>query len=75
MPTNEELILKSIGNSIENEMEILLKKHRAEWNMDLCESIDIEEFGFNEYLGGKAEAFEESLEIIKKYFHGVLNNV
>lgn len=34
---------------------------------EACESLKIEEYGFNEFLGGKAEGFEESLEILKEY--------
>lgn len=75
MSINSEPALNTIGVLIENEIKNLAEKYRTEWNIDLCESINIEEFGLNEYLGGKAEAFEESLEIIKKYFHEVLKDV
>lgn len=60
-------IEKILGESIEAELEALAKEYRARWNIDLCESTDIEEFGQNEYFGGKAEGFEESLEIFKKH--------
>ena len=60
-------IEKILGESIEGELEALAKEYRARWNIDLCESTDIEEFGQNEYFGGKAEGFEESLEIFKKH--------
>ena len=29
--------------------------------------MKIEEFGFNEFLGGKAEAYEDCLRIIKEH--------
>ena len=45
----------------------LAVEYRKRWNEDLCESVNIEEFGLNEYFGGKSEAFEESVEIIKKF--------
>ena len=41
------------------------KDYRKLWQLDLCESIEIEEYGPNEFFGGKAEGFEESLEILK----------
>jgi hypothetical protein len=49
-----------------NEIEVLAKKHRGLWREELCESEDIEIFGQNEYFGGKAEAYEDCLEILKK---------
>jgi hypothetical protein len=60
-------IEKIFGDSIENELEALAKEYRTKWNVDLCDSTDIEEFGQNEYFGGKKEGFEESLEIVRKY--------
>ena len=44
----------------------LAKEYRASWKFKLCESTNIEEYGFNEYLGGKAEGFEEALAILEK---------
>ncbi len=55
------------GNAIETEIAKLARQHREEWNIKLCSSEDIEEYGRNEFIGGKAEGFEESLEILKKY--------
>jgi hypothetical protein len=45
----------------------LAKEYQSSWKEDLWESEDIEEYGLNEFLGGKAEAYEDCLEIIKKY--------
>ena len=42
------------------------KKYREKWDEKLWDSTDIKEFGLNEYYGGKAEGFEESLEILYK---------
>lgn len=44
------------------------KGYRELWKSDLCESADIEEYGLNEFFGGKAEGFEESLEILKNSY-------
>lgn len=44
----------------------LAKNYRAYWKEELRESEDIEEFGFNEFIGGKADAFEDCLDLIKK---------
>ncbi|MFA5994044.1 MAG: hypothetical protein WC823_03735 [Parcubacteria group bacterium] len=59
MKTSKDLLEKQIAD--------LAEEHRTMWKENLCESEDIEEFGQNEFFGGKADAFEECLEIIKKY--------
>lgn len=56
-------------DSIENRLERDAKGYRELWKEELCESEKIEECGLNEFLGGKAEGFEESLEIVKKYLN------
>ena len=53
-----ELLIKKIT--------ILAKECRSQYKEKLWESTDIEQFGFNEYMGGKAEAYEECLEILQK---------
>lgn len=53
-----------------DEISILAKKYRKSWKIELCESVDIEEYGFNEFIGGKAEAYEECLKILQQ-----LNNI
>ena len=45
----------------------LAKNYRKEWKEEFWESDNIEEFGFNEFIGGKAEAYEDCLCLIKKY--------
>jgi hypothetical protein len=50
-------------NSIDK-ISTLAKKYRKEWKIDLCKSENIEEYGVNEFIGGKAEAFEECLKIL-----------
>lgn len=60
-------IEKIIDHSIETEIFENAKKYRELWKEENWECEDSEEFGLNEFLGGKAEGFEESLEIIQKY--------
>jgi len=61
-------IEKILFHSIETEIAEKTKEYRDLWKEELWESTDIEEFAQNEYFGGKAEGFEESLEIIRKHF-------
>ncbi len=56
---------KITGESLEKHIGELAKNYRKEWKEELWESEDIEEFGFNEFIGGKAEAYEDCLEIMK----------
>lgn len=46
-------------------IEDLATEYRNNWKEDLWESEDIEEFGLNEFIGGKAEAYEDCVQIIK----------
>ncbi len=58
----EKIINEDVISIIENSA----KGYRELWKLDLCESAKIEEYGLNEFFGGKAEGFEESLDILKK---------
>lgn len=58
MDANLKLLIQEISD--------LAKEYRAYWKEELWKSEDIEEFGFNEFIGGKADAFEDCLDIIKK---------
>lgn len=58
---------KITGESLEKRIAILAKNYRKEWKEELWESEKIEEYGFNEFIGGKAEGFEECLELIESY--------
>ncbi|MDD2383567.1 MAG: hypothetical protein PHN18_05210 [Sulfurospirillaceae bacterium] len=58
-------IEKIVGASIENQIQARAKEWRVRWKEELWESTNIEEFGQNEYFGGKAEGFEEALEIVQ----------
>jgi len=58
-------IEKITFSSVEEKIATLASENRARWNIEKCKSEDIVEFGENEYVGGKAEGFEESLQIIR----------
>ena len=60
----EEILKRDIISKISN----LAMEYRKSWKEDLWESSDIEEYGLNEFLGGKAEAYEDCLELLKKNF-------
>lgn len=51
------------------QIEASAKEYRNLWKKEACESVNIEEYGFNEFLGGKADGFEESLEVLKRNFY------
>lgn len=53
--------------SLEKHIYALAKNYRKEWQKDLCASEKIEEFGLNEFIGGKADAYEDCLYLIRKY--------
>ena len=53
--------------SLESHIKELAQNYRGEWKEQLCESENIEEYGFNEFIGGKADAYEECLDLIKAY--------
>lgn len=59
-------IEKITKDSVEKEILHLAKEYRKLWKEKLCESEDIETYGLNEFFGGKAEGFEEALEILKR---------
>lgn len=58
-------IEKIINENVIDKISKLAMEYRISWNEDLWESLDIVEFGLNEFIGGKAEAYEECLEILK----------
>lgn len=59
-------IEKIVHNDAIKQIETAAKEYRSLWKIDICESVNIEEYGLNEFFAGKAEGFEECLEIIKK---------
>lgn len=58
---------KITEKSLENHIATLAKNYRKEWNKKLCESAKIEEYGLNEFIDGKADAFEDCLFLIRRY--------
>lgn len=44
-----------------------LRQYRSEYKSGLWESVDSEIFGFNEYVNGKAEAYEDCLDSIRRF--------
>lgn len=60
-------IEKIIAESLEKRLEELAKEYRANWNTDGWEIEDSEKFGLNEFIGGKAEGFEEALNIAREF--------
>ncbi|DAB29089.1 MAG TPA: hypothetical protein CFH84_11420 [Sulfurimonas sp. UBA12504] len=62
MPTSKEIAYENALKQIET----AAKEYRNLWKREICESVKIEEYGLNEFFGGKAEGFEEALEILKE---------
>lgn len=54
---------------LEKNISELAKNYRTDWKEELWESEKIEEYGLNEFIGGKADAYEDCLDLIKKYIH------
>lgn len=60
--------IEKINNeSLEKHIYTLANNYRKQWRREICESEKIEEYGLNEFLGGKADAFEDCLYLVKKY--------
>lgn len=57
----------NINKKLEEHIYILAKNYREQWQKDLCASEKIEEYGLNEFLGGKADAYEDCLYLVRKY--------
>ncbi|QOP42829.1 hypothetical protein FJR45_02230 [Sulfurimonas sediminis] len=51
-----------------NEILSLALEYRRSWKEDLYESENIEEYGIYEFIGGKAEAYEECAQIMKNTY-------
>ncbi len=51
---------------LENFISIKAKENRSLWKREMCESEDIEKYGLNEFVGGKADAYEDCLDEIKR---------
>ena len=59
-------IEKILNENLKKKIATLAEEYRENWKEDLWESCDIEEFGLNEYIGGKADAYEDCLRILKE---------
>ena len=51
--------------TLESQIKKLAHNYRKEWKEELWESEKIEEYGLNEFIGGKADGYEECLKIIR----------
>lgn len=58
---------KMTKKSLNKEIKWLAKQYRMLYRKALCKSKKIEEYWENEFFWWKAEAYEDVLEIIKKY--------
>lgn len=60
--------LEEITNkSLENHIAKLAKNYRNEWNEKLWETGKSKDYGLNEFINGKADAFEDCLYLIREY--------
>ncbi len=67
-----ELMTKGFFDRIEHvnildRISNLAIEYKKNWKEYLCESENIEEYGLNEFLGGKADAYEDCVQIIKEH--------
>ena len=62
MDINKKLSLEQIQEFITKQA----KENRSMWKREMCESEDIEKYDFNEFVGGKADAYEDCLDLLKK---------
>lgn len=60
-------IEKITGESLGEYIAGQAKECRAHWKEELWESEDSEAFGFNEFIGGKAEAYEDCVEVMGRF--------
>lgn len=58
---------KIINKSLEKHISTLAKNYKKEWKEELWECENIEKFGLNEFIGGKAEAYEDCFNLIRGY--------
>ncbi|MFA5942484.1 MAG: hypothetical protein WC798_02315 [Candidatus Paceibacterota bacterium] len=62
-------IQKITNISLEFHIATLAKSYRNEWKKHLPENEKIGAYGFNEFIGGKAEGYEDCLDLIKSYIN------
>ncbi len=71
-PETIELMAKGFLDKIEhvdilNKISNLAIEYRKSWKENLCESESIEEYGLNEFIGGKADAYEDCVQILEEH--------
>lgn len=59
---------KIVGSDLHSEIKILAKKYNKLYKKHLCESEKILEYWENEFFGWKKEAYEDILDLLKKYY-------
>ena len=60
-----------IGNSILKDLEILVKNYKSYLRKDINNINGLEEFGLNQFIQGKADAYVDCVIIIKKYINNL----
>lgn len=55
------------NESLEAHVATLAKNYRNAYKEELSENKKIEEYGLNEFIGGKADAYEDCLNLIRSY--------
>ena len=58
---------KITNESLKLRIAILAKNYRKAWKKELPEGGKIDEYEFNGFIGGKAEAYEDCLDLIRDY--------
>ncbi len=58
---------KITNESFKKHIAELARNYRKELRQILPESAKTKEYGFNEFMNGKAEAYEDCLDLIKEY--------
>ena len=60
----------SHNTSLETFIAEQARYYRSLWQKELCDSEDIEKYGFNEFVGGKADAQADADSGKGKFLHG-----
>ena len=57
---------KNIGIDLEKHIKTLANNYRKKCKKQVWETVDSEEYGLNEFISGKAEAYEDCLRLIQE---------
>jgi len=63
---DQSMTTENILKKLEEFINIKAKENRSLWKREMCESEDIEKYGLNEFVGGKADAYEDCLDYLKE---------